>query len=54
LIVSCFFNGFLLLGTATMLILPPHKLFNKIVSPIDVMMESLYVERYAPIGEAFA
>lgn len=29
-------------------------LSNKIVSPIDVMMESLYVERYAPIGEAFA
>jgi hypothetical protein len=29
-------------------------LSGKIVSPIDVMMESLYVERYAPIGEAFA
>lgn len=29
-------------------------LSGKTVSPIDVMMESLYVDRYAPIGEAFA
>jgi hypothetical protein len=29
-------------------------LSGKIVSPVDVMMDSLYVERYAPIGEVFA
>ena len=29
-------------------------LSGKTVSPIDVMMDSLYVERYDPIGEAFA
>jgi hypothetical protein len=29
-------------------------LSGEIVSPVDVMMDSLYVERYAPIGEVFA